>query len=64
MLDEIGESLLDDLHHQHLVDRKDLCNISTAYGLGNIRRRGNDQQSILAWMKEWEANKESNPILF
>ena len=34
------------------------------YGLDNIRRHGNDQQSVLAWMKEWEENKEGNPILF
>ena len=31
VLDEIRESLSDDLHRQHLADKKDLCNISTAY---------------------------------
>jgi hypothetical protein len=64
VLDEIRESVADDLHRQHLVDKKDLCNISTAYGLDNIRRHGNDQQSVLAWIKEWEENEETNPILF
>ena len=58
VLDEIRESLSNDLHRQHLVDKKDLCNISTAYGLDNIRRHGNDQQSVLAWIKEWEENEE------
>ena len=64
VLDEIRESVADDLHRQHLVDKKDLCNISTAYGLDNIRRHGNDQQSVLAWIKEWEENEENNPVLF
>ena len=32
VLDEIRESVADDLHRQHLVDKKDLCNISKRAG--------------------------------
>ena len=64
VLDEIRESVAKDLHRHHLVDKKDLNNITTAYGLENIRRHGNDQQSVLAWIEEWKENEETNPILF
>ena len=38
----------------HLVDKKELLNISNAYGLQSIQRHINDQQSVLSWLKEWE----------
>ena len=51
-------------HRYHLIDRKDINNIEKAYGLDQIRRHMNDQQSVLAWIEEWKKDDETNPILF
>jgi transketolase N-terminal domain/subunit len=56
VLDEIRESVAEDLHRHHLMEKKDLDNVTTAYGLESIRHHGNDQQSILAWIDKWKEN--------
>ena len=64
ILDDIRESVQEDLHRHHLVDKNDLTNITVAYNFENIRRHANDQQSVLAWIEQWKKNEESNPVLF
>ena len=64
ILDDIRQSVAEDLHRHHLTDRKDINNIEKAYGLDHIRRHMNDLQSVLAWIEEWKQDDESNPILF
>ena len=51
ILDQIRESVQNDLHCHHLAD-KNLNNITAAYGLEKIRLYANDQQSFLAWIEE------------
>jgi len=40
---------------------ENLGNISTSFGLDDIRRHANDQDSVLSWIREWEAQ---NPVQF
>ncbi len=47
----------------HLIGKKDLSNIKSAFAISDIQRHSNDQCSVKAWVEEWSAN-ESNPILF
>ena len=47
----------------HLTDMKDLSNISRAFGLGEVQRSENDQESVRAWIQEWQES-ENNPVLF
>ncbi|XP_048586956.1 uncharacterized protein LOC116617196 [Nematostella vectensis] len=37
----------------HILERKDIQNIERAYGLKDVQRHPNDQQSVLAWITEW-----------
>lgn len=46
----------------HLLERKDIQNIEWAYGLKDVQRHPNDQQSVLSWNEEW-SKEEHNPIL-
>ena len=64
ILDDIQESVNTQFHRHHLVDRKDVANFEAAYGLKDVRRHANDQQSVLAWIEEWKQRGNSNPILF
>ena len=57
--DNVGESLA----RAHLIDRKDILNISRAYGLNEIIRHNNDQMSVLSWVKSYEET-DNNPVLF
>lgn len=46
-----------------MLDGKDVANIKKSFGLVDVQRHGNDQESVRAWINEWE-NNENNPILF
>ena len=48
---------------RHLTDMKDLSNISRAFGLGEVQRSENDQESVWVWIQEWQQS-ENNPVLF
>ena len=63
ILDDIRESVSGEFGCHHLIGRKDIANIEHSYGLGEVQRQANDQQSVLAWIKEWQDNKE-NPVLY
>lgn len=47
----------------HLTDMKDLPNILRAFGLGEVQRSENDQESVRAWIQEWQKS-DNNPVLF
>ena len=46
-----------------MLEKKDLQNISSSFGIESARKHTNHQQSVHAWITEWEQS-ESNPILF
>ena len=46
-----------------MVDKQDLRNIQKAFGLDEVQRHSNDQDSVLAWITEWE-EQENNPIIY
>ena len=62
-LDDIRESVGLEFQREHLVDKRDLFNIEKAFGLDNIQRHPNDQDSVLSWIQEWEES-DDNPIIF
>ena len=64
ILDDIRQSMPDTLHRHHILDKKDISNIQQAYGLKNLQRHANDQQSVLAWIQEWKSSPDTNPILY
>ena len=65
ILDDIRESVGETFRRQHLIERQDLANLERAFGLHKVQRHGNDQQSVLAWISEWEsANESENPVLY
>ena len=45
------------------MERRDLHNIGRAFGLDEVPRHGNDQESMLLWIKEWESTR-NNPVLY
>ena len=47
----------------HLVDKKDIGNMKTAFALNDIQKHSDDQTSVRAWLQEWDKS-EQNPILF
>ncbi|XP_022790149.1 uncharacterized protein LOC111329658 [Stylophora pistillata] len=51
--------------HYHLTDMKDLSNISRAFQWfgGQVQRSENDQESVRAWIQEWQESG-NNPVLF
>ena len=63
ILHDIRNNVGTTFYRHHLVSNEDLKNIKNAFGLNEIQRHPNDQQSVLSWIKEWEAS-ESNPVLF
>ena len=62
ILDDVRERVSRNLGRHHLMARKDLANIERPFGLRDVQRHSNDQQSVLAWIEEWK-QAEDNPIL-
>lgn len=63
ILDDIRDSVGDRFHREHLIDKRDMFNIEKAYGLENIQRHQNDQESVMSYIREWEESGD-NPILY
>ena len=61
ILDDIRDEGGYDCRRIHLLDKKDLSNIKKSY-IESTSRHDNDQQSVLAWIEEWQS-AEYNPIL-
>ena len=65
ILDDIRDSVTENnFFRHHLLEKKDLLNIERAFGLKDFQRHINDQDSVLAWITEWEQSADTNPILF
>ena len=63
ILDDIRNSLGASLSCHHIVESRDILNIKKEFGLNEVQHHDNDQQSVFAWIKEWETS-DSNPVLF
>ena len=64
ILDDIREETLgEDIKRHQIIVKKDLANIKRSFGLSDFQKHANDQESVRAWIEEWE-NSNSNPILF
>ena len=63
ILDDIRDSVGEKFSRVHLIDRKDLHNISKSCGLDNVERHSNDQTSVLSWLEELRES-EKDPILY
>ena len=63
ILDDVRDSVGLKFTRLHLLDQKDLQNITRAFGLRSVERHPNDQQSVLSWVSEWK-EMENNPVLF
>ncbi len=66
ILEDIRESAIneaDEFTRQHLLEKKDVDNITRSFGLDQVRKHENDQESVKAWFEEWQSS-ESNPVLF
>ena len=47
----------------HLTYMKELSNISRAFGLGEVERSENDQESVRAWIQEWQRSGNKLSVL-
>lgn len=63
ILDDIRDSVGEKFSRIHLIDGKDLGNISKSCGLDNVERHSNYQTSVLTWLEEL-GESEKNPILY
>ena len=63
ILDDIRNRLGASLSRHHIVESRDILNIKKEFGLNEVQHHDNDQQSVFAWIKEWETS-DSNPVLF
>lgn len=64
ILNDIREGVTkDQFLREHLVEKKDLFNIQSAFGLKDYQRHQNDLDSVLAWITEWNQSPDTNPIL-
>ena len=64
IIDNIRDNV-QDFKRCHLLERKDVHNIQKAFGLNDVQRHANDQQSVLAWIHEWQtSNDMDNPVLY
>ena len=64
IIDDIRKSCNDrGIKRHHLLEKKDLRYISSCFGIEGARKHTNEQQSVHAWITEWEQS-ESNPVLF
>lgn len=64
IIDDIRESIDEGgIKRHHLLEKKDLHNISCSFGLQGARRHANDQQSVHSWITEWKQS-DNNPVLF
>ena len=63
ILEDIINSVSSKFQRHHLADKQDLKNIRKAFGLDDVQRHANDQDSVLAWIQEWHDQKE-NPVVY
>ena len=65
ILDDIMDNIKGEtLQRHHLLDKKDIQNIQHAYGISDIQRHTNYQDSVLDWIREWQEKGEESPVLY
>ena len=65
ILDDIRDNIKGEtLQRHHLLDKKDIPNIQHAYGISDIQIHANDQDSVLARIREWQEKGEESPVLY
>lgn len=52
-----------ELERHHLTAKKDLANIMKSFGIGDLQKHQDDQESVRAWVEEW-SKSDNNPVLF
>ncbi|XP_047143492.1 uncharacterized protein LOC124817450 [Hydra vulgaris] len=62
ILDEIRDELVGCSSRLCIIQKKDFVNREKAFNINSVQRHPNDQDSVAAWLKEWQM-KENNPIL-
>ena len=58
ILNDIRDEALkgEDLKRYHMTVAKDLANIKRSFGLFDVQKHSNDQDSVLAWIQEWQSS--------
>ena len=46
----------EDLKRYNMTVAKDLANIKRFFGLFDVQKHSNDQDSVLAWIQEWQSS--------
>ena len=66
ILSDIREEAIqesDEFTRYHLTAKKDLDNIMKSFGINEVQKHPDDQESVRAWVEDW-SNSENNPVLF
>eukprot|EP00112_Aurelia_sp_Birch-Aquarium-sp1_P004500 Seg1510.4 transcript_id=Seg1510.4/GoldUCD/mRNA.D3Y31 product="hypothetical protein" protein_id=Seg1510.4/GoldUCD/D3Y31 len=67
ILDDIRSSVQGADHtgfqRHHLIGKEEIKNIRNEFGLHDVRRKADDQTSLLSWIQEWR-EIDSNPVLY
>ena len=66
ILSDIREEAMqesDEFTRYHLTAKKDLDNIMKSFGINEVQKHPDDQESVWAWVEDW-SNSENNPVLF
>ena len=64
ILDNIRNSVGDDLKRIHLITRKDIRNTEKAYQVNSVRRHEDDATSVACWVQEITEKKAISPVIF
>lgn len=66
ILSDIREDAMqqsDEFTCYHMTGKKDLSNIMSSFGISDVQRHADDQESVRAWVEEW-SHSDNNPVLF
>ena len=66
MLNDIREEAMQQesaFTRYHLAAKKNLANIMSYFGVSEVQRHPDDQESVRPWIEQWKMS-ESNPVLF
>ena len=64
ILDDIRDSVDQNMKREHLITQQDVTNIQRQYNIQGIQHHPNDHSSIQAWVEELQAQKYNSVLLF
>ena len=64
ILDDIRDSICEDVKREHLLTRQDILNIRRQYNIEGIQRHNNDHTSLRAWVEELRSLPYDPIIIF